>query len=1764
MNKHLLCICMAYLFLLCNHNLIGQIDGNHATDIDRDYLKNFLEDEELIDELSNIPTDYTYLPIQLYMVRKSDGSGTLSEDLVYQKLDTVNHYFEGSSVQFQICNIVNIDSDEFYDFDKKSNDIALVDDNYNEDAINLYCVGKLSDKGKVIDSYGSFPASGQFLAVLSEAAFDAVTPVAHQFGHLFGLLDTHEKSFGDQLANNSNCATSGDLLCDTPADPGLQEAIDGDCNYIGEDVDGKNNAFQPGLENIMSSAPNSCRGVFSKLQLQIVYASFNLSMQHLNCNYVEVKPNLVCKGRGSIKVKSDGLTVSNTKIINEGDAKSAGFYLGYFLSDDESFTRSDYLVGEYYFDPLYAGHTASANFSLKYEDLEHVPTGTYYLGLVIDYKNQINESNETDNYACHWSSPKVSIESKKSNLACYDSGKLTITDTKLKIEDIQIINNGEGPAGKSQIGYYLSKNETFTSADYRIGSAYIKDIAPGKTTDVSFSIDLDDIDVPVGSYYVGFTLDYSKKVIETDEYDNNDCYFEKPKLEIKKDKPNLTCLERGNLTLKDHILEIEDVWIKNDGYSKADESYVGLYLSKDKHISTSDYRIARKQIKALNEGAKTGASFWVNLKNVDVPSGTYYIGLYLDYLDEVAETDEKDNNDCFWQDPTVNFEEGKPNLACKERGNLKITGHQLEVTDIWLTNNGHSKAGESHLGLYLSKDKNITTSDYFVASKTIKALEAGEDAQAGFWIDLKDHDIPSGTYYVGLFLDHKNKVAEKDEYDNNDCYWVNPTVKIEEGKANLTCLERGWLKVDDKSIEITEIWLTNDGHAKAGASHLGLYLSKDKHISTSDYFLASKYIKALNPGQKTGAEFWVDLKDHDIPAGTYYIGLFLDYKKQVSEKDEYDNNDCYWDSPTVKIEAGKPNLTCLERGWLKVDDKRIEITEIWLTNNGDSKAGSSHLGLYLSKDKHISTTDYFIASKTIKALNPGQKTGAEFWVDLKDIDVPEGTYYLGLFLDYKKQVSEKDEYDNNDCYWVSPTVKIEKGKANLTCLERGWLEVDDKRLEITDIWLTNDGHSKAGASHLGLYLSKDKHISTTDYFIASKSIKALNPGQKTAAEFWVDLKDLDVPEGTYYVGLYLDYKNQVHEKDEYDNNDCYWTNPTVKIVKGKPNLTCLERGWIKVDDKRLEITDIWLTNNGHSKAGASHLGLYLSKDKHISTTDHFIASKSIKALNPGQKTAAEFWVDLKELDIPEGTYYVGLYLDYKNQVHEKDEYDNNDCYWVSPTVKIEKGKPNLACLERGWLKVDNKQIEITDIWLTNNGDSKAGASHLGLYLSKDKHITTTDYFIASKSINALNPGQNTGVNFWVDLKDLDIPAGSYYIGLYLDYKNQVHEKDEYDNNDCYWVNPTFTVEAKKPNLVCAEKGRIKVSGDDLEIADIWVRNNGEAKAGASHLGLYLSKDKIISTTDDVFLTSKAIKSLNPGQTTASSFKIDLRDYKIPAGTYYVGLYLDYKKQVDEKNEADNNDCFWEKPTVKIEGGKANLVCWERGWMSKMGKEIAISTIRIINDSPERAGASKLGLYLSKDPEVTPADYLIGTKSIKALNPGEMASTSFWVDPYDYDIPTGTYYLGLYIDYKHEVAERNEDDNNDCYWDNPKVEIVRINGFTQIKMEGDAAAVESTSIEPTDQFGSKLADSPSKVLNFNHLKTFPNPTTGIFTISGELKENTDITIEVRSIQGTMINSINLDQTRSFTTDFDLSNQSPGIYYVNVITDSGIEVKRVLLQ
>ncbi|NOT38208.1 MAG: hypothetical protein HOP11_12615, partial [Saprospiraceae bacterium] len=144
---------------------------------------------------------------------------------------------------------------------------ALEQDDYEcEDAINVYLYDRFN-----ISGFGG--AAYKWTNKVYSSVTDIPT-LAHEFGHVLGLHHTHECRCSMECVDGSNCGSSGDQVCDTPADfwtlnePKTvcnagnrtdnifyNEAI---CKIFGATTGCNGDPYAPSYLNLMSYYPHSC------------------------------------------------------------------------------------------------------------------------------------------------------------------------------------------------------------------------------------------------------------------------------------------------------------------------------------------------------------------------------------------------------------------------------------------------------------------------------------------------------------------------------------------------------------------------------------------------------------------------------------------------------------------------------------------------------------------------------------------------------------------------------------------------------------------------------------------------------------------------------------------------------------------------------------------------------------------------------------------------------------------------------------------------------------------------------------------------------------------------------------------------------------------------------------------------------------------------------------------------------------------------------------------------------------------------------------------------------------------------------------------------------------------------------------------------------------------------------------------------------------------------------------------------------------------
>ncbi len=201
------------------------------------------------------------LSVAIHIVTDSLNNPHITQTQINAGLDTVNHDFARICLKFKICSQDTIYNYKYYSFDKilETPEVHSIYEIPN--VINVYIVGSIVPAG-----VAGFAGTGGDYAVLSHTCVTDFKCWSHEFGHFFSLMHTFDTAPGAELVNESNCATAGDLLCDTPAD--IDPApISGACSWTGTNQDSNGDYYTPIIGNIMSYHPAACKTSFTVGQL---------------------------------------------------------------------------------------------------------------------------------------------------------------------------------------------------------------------------------------------------------------------------------------------------------------------------------------------------------------------------------------------------------------------------------------------------------------------------------------------------------------------------------------------------------------------------------------------------------------------------------------------------------------------------------------------------------------------------------------------------------------------------------------------------------------------------------------------------------------------------------------------------------------------------------------------------------------------------------------------------------------------------------------------------------------------------------------------------------------------------------------------------------------------------------------------------------------------------------------------------------------------------------------------------------------------------------------------------------------------------------------------------------------------------------------------------------------------------------------------------------------------------------------------------------
>lgn len=240
-------------------------------------------------------TAISSVPVKAHIIRNTGGFGGLTEQQLDDAMATMNAFYANAFLEFFLCEDINyIDDSTYFNFNQNQ-EAALTSANNVPNVINIYFANSVTTSGGAgLCGYAYFPGGPETIMMNNSCTLNGST-LSHEMGHFFALSHTHGNSnttLTTELVDGSNCEVAGDFICDTPADPQLNNSnVNTSCIYTGSTADANGQLFAPNPNNIMSYSRRACRTELSAQQYARIYGIYQAARSVMACPSANVDIN---------------------------------------------------------------------------------------------------------------------------------------------------------------------------------------------------------------------------------------------------------------------------------------------------------------------------------------------------------------------------------------------------------------------------------------------------------------------------------------------------------------------------------------------------------------------------------------------------------------------------------------------------------------------------------------------------------------------------------------------------------------------------------------------------------------------------------------------------------------------------------------------------------------------------------------------------------------------------------------------------------------------------------------------------------------------------------------------------------------------------------------------------------------------------------------------------------------------------------------------------------------------------------------------------------------------------------------------------------------------------------------------------------------------------------------------------------------------------------------------------------------------------------
>ena len=413
---------------------------------------------------------------------------------------------------------------------------------------------------------------------------------------------------------------------------------------------------------------------------------------------------------------------------------------------------------------------------------------------------------------------------------------------------------------------------------------------------------------------------------------------------------------------------------------------VAFVLSTDTYYSPDDIELARFRSEGLQQGQQAG--YIAGLHGIvvpNVPNGPYFILMIGDVDEEVAETDETDNErylrftvgGSYFGGSNLLGSGGELDDGSVEAGDRVQVSYSI-FNYMNLAPDGES--GEFTNGYYLRRVGNGPAPYTFLESEPIGSVESRETEDEDEEVNIPP-STPPGEYTLSVFLDDGNVVEEWDESNT-----VSFRLTVEDPQhrpvlstsENLTSIPR--TLTPDAEIRVWA-YVFNKGQSAAPAAMVGVVLSRDATYSPDDLVIARAATSEIAPGDDDDARGTFTLPP-GVPPGQYVAIVVPDVDNAAglpeSMRQYYGHR---YVTVSAPVTAGETPGTAAPR---------------LLPPSPNPARGAIQIAFALSAPSSVRLTVVDILGRVVAVLADGERASGRHTATLNASALPAGVYLVRL------------------------------------------------------------------------------------------------------------------------------------------------------------------------------------------------------------------------------------------------------------------------------------------------------------------------------------------------------------------------------------------------------------------------------------------------------------------------------------------------------------------------------------------------------------------------------------------------------------------------------------------------------------------------------------------------------------------------------------------------------------------------------------------------